>query len=165
MGIGIALCRQTLDKLRVVETRFFVVSARSSAVLLPFIFANVAQGATVMSDKWKAYHNLSKHGFQHTTVNHKLQFIAEDGTTTQGIEGQWAHAKLQVRPSNASPFAYFYQPYTLHTLFAGITWSAGAKRRKDAAIASRRILVPPIFWWKSKCSINIPPPDAGNRQI
>lgn len=55
----------------------FAVDDRSEATLLPIIETFIEKGTTIISDCWKAYCNLEKHGYKHLTVNHAFQRICE----------------------------------------------------------------------------------------
>jgi len=55
--------------------RFFIVYKRDRATLLPIIKREVEVGSKIHSDEWRAYRNLSDHGYVHKTVNHQLHFI------------------------------------------------------------------------------------------
>ena len=48
------------------------------------------------TDGCPAYNRL-KHSFRHTTVNHKKEFTAHEGTTTNSVEGFWHLMKRFVR--------------------------------------------------------------------
>jgi len=45
------------------------------AIVLPIITFKVDVESTIHLDNWKAYSNLSDHGYMHETVNHQLHFI------------------------------------------------------------------------------------------
>lgn len=47
------------------------VDKRDENTLLPIIKEWIEPGTLIISDCWKAYCNLEKHGYQHSTVNHK----------------------------------------------------------------------------------------------
>ena len=51
-----------------------------------------------MSDGWKAYGNLSKHGYIHKTVNHSLEtlFVNEKGFHTNKNEDHWRQMKAKL---------------------------------------------------------------------
>ena len=67
---------------------------RSEATLVPIIKAHVRPGTTIITDKWKAYVNLDKHGYVHLDVNHSKNFVDPlTGAHTNTIEGTWTHAK------------------------------------------------------------------------
>ena len=45
------------------------VEDRNEATLLPIIKDWIEPGTLIVSDCWKSYHNLDKHGYSHQTVN------------------------------------------------------------------------------------------------
>ena len=77
--------------------RMFHVLRRDESTLRPIIQRNVAPHSIIMSDQWKAYHNISHwQGFNyiHRTVNHSVNFVNPvDGTDTQRIESNWGWVK------------------------------------------------------------------------
>ena len=79
-----------------IDVRLFRVKNRKAVTLLPIIQRHVAPGTEIWSDKWRAYNNLSRLGFEHKTVNHTYNFV--DPTTkanTQRMECMWGHLKLK----------------------------------------------------------------------
>ena len=72
------------------------VEKRDEATLLPIIQKWIAPGTNIVSDCWKAYCNLEKHGYVHRTVNHSLEFVNDDGDHTNKIEGHWRQAKSKL---------------------------------------------------------------------
>ena len=50
---------------------------------------HVAAGSEVHTDGWLAYKGLGALGYHHWVVNHRVEFVAADGTHTQRIESQW----------------------------------------------------------------------------
>ena len=70
------------------------VEDRSEATLLPIIKDWIEPGTLIVSDCWKSYHNLDKHGYSHQTVNHSEEFVNEDGYHTNKMEGHWRHMKV-----------------------------------------------------------------------
>jgi len=73
------------------------VEGRNAETLIDFINKSVQKNSTIYTDKWPAYNGLSKQGFTHFTVNHKVQFVNHlaDGTKvhTQNIESRWRNLK------------------------------------------------------------------------
>ena len=55
--------------------------------MLPIIKEWILPGTMIISDGWKAYSNLSEHGYQHSVVNHSEEWKNMDGHTTNKIEG------------------------------------------------------------------------------
>jgi transposase len=71
---------------------------RDSTVMKTLISEHVAPGTIIATDGWKAYNIIDKDDelrdqYTHTTVNHKKEFVAADGTHTQKIERLWGEFK------------------------------------------------------------------------
>ena len=71
---------------------------RDEQTLLPIIQKWIKPGTTIISDCWKAYCNLEKHGYTHRTVNHSIELVNDSGDSTNKIEGHWRHAKVKMPP-------------------------------------------------------------------
>ena len=54
-----------------------VVEKRDEATLSSIIQSWIKPGTTIISDCWKAYCNLKKHGYSHRTVNHPQEFVSD----------------------------------------------------------------------------------------
>lgn len=74
------------------------VDKRDEATLLPLIERWIEPGTVIISDCWKAYCNLEKHGYTHKTVNHSQEFVNGQGHSTNKIEGHWRQAKVKLPP-------------------------------------------------------------------
>ena len=74
------------------------VDKRDEATLLPLIESWIEPGTVILSDCWKAYCNLEKHGYTHRTVNHSQEFVNEEGDSTNKTEGHWRQAKVKLPP-------------------------------------------------------------------
>ena len=72
------------------------VERRDEATLLPIIQKWIEAGTIIVSDCWKAYCNLEKHGYIHRTVNHSKGFVNENGDNTNKIEGHWRQVKCKL---------------------------------------------------------------------
>ena len=72
------------------------VERRYEATLLPIIQKRIEPGTIIVSDCWKAYCNLEKHGYIHRTVNHSKEFVNENGDNANKIEGHWRQAKCKL---------------------------------------------------------------------
>ena len=76
---------------------FKVVDRRNRETLLPIIKSSVPEGTEIRSDCWAAYATLESEGYVHNTVNHSVEFKADDGTCTNEIEGIWGLVKLKIK--------------------------------------------------------------------
>ena len=72
------------------------VEDRKEQTLLNLIKQWIEPGTTIISDCWKGYVNLSRHGYIHKTVNHSVEFVNEEGFHTNKIEGQWRQMKARL---------------------------------------------------------------------
>ena len=72
------------------------VETRDEGTLLPIIQKWIEPGTVIVSDCWKAYSNLEKHGQVHRTVKHSKEFVNENGDNTNKIEGHWRQAKCNL---------------------------------------------------------------------
>ena len=77
------------------------VEDRKEETLLAFIQKWIRPGKTIVSDCWKGYINLEKHGYVHKTVNHSVEFVNDEGFHTNKIEGHWRQMKASL-PSHSS---------------------------------------------------------------
>jgi len=89
------------------RTCFFeIVADRTEATLLEVIKRRIKAGTTIMSDRFRSYCNLSRHGYVHFTVNHSEHFVdPETGAHTQTIEATWGSLKqfLKGKGRNIGP--------------------------------------------------------------
>ena len=54
----------------------------------------ILPGTTVISDQWAAYNAVGTQGYQHLTVNHRLNFVDPvTHATTKHVEAMWGRAK------------------------------------------------------------------------
>ena len=49
--------------------------------------------STIYHDDWPSYRKLHDFGYKHGVVNHKREFVSEDGVCTSTIEGIWGNTK------------------------------------------------------------------------
>lgn len=65
--------------------------------LQPHIEATIESGSEIHTDELKSYNGLLKGGYDHKTVNHGAgEYVALDGTTTNGLEGYWSQLKRSI---------------------------------------------------------------------
>jgi transposase-like protein len=69
----------------------------SGKTLNEIITKNVEPGATVMTDEYRPYDNVTRLGFNHFRVNHGSRNFADGINHTNTIEGAWSHLKLGIR--------------------------------------------------------------------
>ncbi|XP_020905726.2 uncharacterized protein LOC110243911, partial [Exaiptasia diaphana] len=72
------------------------VENRTEETLLALIKKWIKPGTLIVSDCWKGYINLEKHGYEHRTVNHSKEFVNELGFHTNKIEGHWRQMKASL---------------------------------------------------------------------
>jgi len=70
-----------------------VVVNASSRYLLPVLNKHIKKGSTMVSDDWRPYRALPKHGFNHEYVNHSAKEYVRGNFHTNGIEGYWSQLK------------------------------------------------------------------------
>ena len=71
-----------------------VVEKRDASTIMPIIFRNVTNESSINSNELRADGRLSKHGYRHNTVNHKVNFVnPQTGEHTQLIECMWLISK------------------------------------------------------------------------
>jgi hypothetical protein len=89
-----------------------VVYNRCEVHLLHIIKQHVLPGTHIITDAWPAYRNMSKHGYEHSVVIHKDDFIspADPRVHTQKIESTWCSLKrfLRSRGTNRCPHLVDY---------------------------------------------------------
>ena len=75
----------------------FIVERRDAHTLIPLIKRNIRAETEIHSDEWRAYNKLSKNGYKHLTVNHKVNFVnPKTGKHTQLVECLWCVNKKQI---------------------------------------------------------------------
>lgn len=95
------------------ETReIFIVSVRnrSAETLLQAIVNNINIGTRIISDSWRSYRNIYSLGFNHSMINHSLNFIDPLDPTiyTQNIERLWRSIKSIIPKSASSAIRFSY---------------------------------------------------------
>ena len=71
------------------------VEDRKEETLLALIKKWIRPGTLIVSDCWKGYINLEKHGYAHKTVNHSIEFVNDEGFHNK-IEGPWRQMKANL---------------------------------------------------------------------
>lgn len=83
---------------RTKEFRCILSRNRTSEICNSFIRMNIAPGSTIITDKWKGYNSLTSMGYNHYTVNHKIEFVDKNNPIihTQNIEIRWRYLKKHI---------------------------------------------------------------------
>jgi hypothetical protein len=87
------------------------VKSSGARVLLPEIEKNIAQGSTVFSDEWTAYHTLPRRGYQHETTNHRKEQYVIGNRHTQNVENLWSNMKRGIKGVYRHVDAKYVQAY------------------------------------------------------
>lgn len=105
-------CNWILGAIDVATSRIAVmhVEDRTMETLSAFVKQNVVPNSTIYSDQWRGYNDLSSIGYNHQTVNHKIQFVNHmpNGVDvhTQKIEATWKVLKDYFKRVHAHHRAY-----------------------------------------------------------
>jgi hypothetical protein len=85
---------------------------RKANTLLEALISHVEPGTRVISDGWKAYKNVSQHGFSHNSVNNSLNFVDPTDPTvhTQRVERMWRTLKSIIPKGMSSELRGSYLP-------------------------------------------------------
>lgn len=75
------------------EVRARTIKDTGSTTLVGFVKEHAPKGATVVTDEFRAYRELSRHGYNHKTVKHSIGEYVKDMAHTNGIESFWALLK------------------------------------------------------------------------
>jgi len=70
-----------------------VLPSTKKSSIYPVIEKHVAKGSTMVTDEWNTYRALTKHGYEHKSVMHKLNIYVKDGFHTNTIEGAFSLLK------------------------------------------------------------------------
>ena len=93
------------------KVRFFQVTDRTAATLLPIIADNIEAESTVISDGWAAYGGIRnlQQNYEHRWVNHRIHFVDPTDRTilTQEIEATWGALKSGLRHLHGTSQALF----------------------------------------------------------
>lgn len=61
--------------------------------ILDQVKAHVNPKVRVITDEYRSYTQLKKHGYQHDVVNHRVSYLTKKDVHTQNIENVWSHLK------------------------------------------------------------------------
>ena len=71
-----------VDKTTSDKVSFHVVMNRKKATLMPIIQKHIKDNCTIHHDDFASYRKLHDYGYNHSSVNHSVEFVAQDGTCT-----------------------------------------------------------------------------------
>jgi len=75
------------------EIRCLVMEDTSVNSIRPMLEQHVLKKSTLVTDEWKGYEGLHRK-YNHQVVKHnRLQFLSEEGHSTNAVEGFWTHLK------------------------------------------------------------------------
>lgn len=93
------------------------------------IYRFIAPGTHIVSDCFRAYcriEDITERDFTHTSVNHEVEYVNEDGEHTNNIEALWSTLKRAIPPRVRSK--KLVQPYIFEQMwrdtFKGSGWDA-----------------------------------------
>lgn len=75
------------------KVRMIAVPDVKSDTLQNLVKKHVEEGSTVYTDGWQGYCGLKENGFKHQVVDHNNQFVSEEGSHINSIEGYWRLSK------------------------------------------------------------------------
>ena len=70
-----------------------IIPDRRAETIIPLILDRVVPGSTVVTDAYRSYHALERHGYRHVQINHSVAFHDFKGNTNNPIEAYWATVK------------------------------------------------------------------------
>ena len=70
-----------------------VVNSTQKKDLLPVIEKHIKKGSTMVTDEWKSYQSLHRHGYNHESVKHRMKEYVRDEFHTSNIDNYWSHLK------------------------------------------------------------------------
>ena len=80
------------------------VGYHGETTVLPIIKEWIALGNRIISDCWKSYVNVEKHGYTHETVNDSNELVNKNGEHTNKIGEQWIRRQNGPNLFGASTF-------------------------------------------------------------
>ena len=133
----------------------------SAATLLPIITRHVLPGTRILTDGWRAYHQLPG---PHNVVNHRLHFVDPSDPTlhTNTVEGSWTNCKAKFREmhgTNDELFDSHLQEFLwscFRTMYLGISCFGyvTSQRKKTLSVGHRlNSWVLALWRWSSVISL------------
>jgi transposase-like protein len=112
-----------------------VVPNTSQNTLEPMIKASIKKGASIYTDEWYAYQDLSKN-FNHQIVNHRIKQYVNGRASTNAIENRWSHLKRIIGITYNWTKKKHLQKYVNEFTFRSNTRKCSKKERFDLALSS-----------------------------
>ena len=105
------------------EVRATVTTNTKSSTLMPLLQENVTLGSTVMTDEYRPYNKVAKHGFNHGKVIHGVgQYVSGDAHTNT-LEGFWSQMKRAIDGTH-----HMVSPKYLQAYVDEFTWKYNQSR-------------------------------------
>jgi len=93
-----------------------VIDGASAYTVMPYLRANIEQGAVLHTDKSKIYINANR-DFKHLSVDHSPGHYAENGVHTNNLEGFWSLFKRSIRGTYTSVSPKYLDLYVSEFVF------------------------------------------------
>ncbi len=65
--------------------------------LQPIIQKKVKPGSTIYSDTWRGYTGIAAKGYVHRLVEHRKEYVSQQGNHINGLEGFWGYLKRKLQ--------------------------------------------------------------------
>ncbi len=102
---------------RLGEVRAIRVDNVNLKTINPLIQANIEKGSKISTDEFPLYTNLSKLGYEHGAIKHKLKRYRDGDITTNTIEGFFGQLKRMIGGTHIHVSTKYLQNYINEAMF------------------------------------------------
>jgi transposase-like protein len=74
-----------------------LIEGVESEDLQPLIVKKVEKGSTIYSDTWRGYTGIAAKGYVHRLVEHRKEYVSQQGNHINGLEGFWGYLKRKLQ--------------------------------------------------------------------
>jgi len=74
-----------------------LIEGVESEDLQPLIVKKVEKGSTIYSDTWRGYTGIAAKGYVHRLVEHRKEYVNQQGNHINGLEGFWGYLKRKLQ--------------------------------------------------------------------